>query len=138
MYSVTKEIHFCYGHRLLNYVGKCQHLHGHNAIAEVELRSEKLDPRSMVYDFSDISRVIKTWIDETLDHTMILCEKDPVIPDLEKRKERFFKVGTNPTAETIAKLIFDYAVSQGFPVHSVKLWETETSFATYYRSAEIK
>ena len=28
MYKVTREIHFCYGHRLLNYDGKCRHLHG--------------------------------------------------------------------------------------------------------------
>ena len=131
MYSVTKEIYFCYGHRLLNYVGKCQHLHGHNAKVEVELKSEKLDQRAMVYDFSDISRVIKTWIDQTLDHTMVLCDKDPVIPDLEKRKERFYTMATNPTAEAIAKLIFDYAAKQGFPVHKVTLWETESSFATY-------
>ena len=131
MYSVTKEIHFCYGHRLLDYVGQCRHLHGHNGRVEVELCSETLDKRAMVFDFSDISRVIKTWIDETLDHTMILREDDSVIPLLTQKKERFFTMKDNPTAEAIAKLIYDYAVSQGFPVHTVTLWETESSFATY-------
>ena len=134
MYSVTKEIHFCYGHRLLDYVGKCQHLHGHNGCVEVELRSEQLDKRAMVYDFSDINRVIKTWIDETLDHTMILRKDDPIISVLKDQKERFFVMKENPTAEAIAKLIYDYAVSQGFPVHTVTLWETESSFATYRKS----
>ena len=37
----------------------------------------------------------------------------------------------NPTAENIAKLIFDYAASQGFPVVEVQLWETENCFASY-------
>ncbi|MES9926921.1 MAG: 6-carboxytetrahydropterin synthase, partial [Candidatus Thiodiazotropha sp. 6PDIVS] len=39
MYTVTKEIHFCYGHRLLNHKGKCRHLHGHNATAVIHLES---------------------------------------------------------------------------------------------------
>lgn len=89
----------------------------------------------MVYDFSDISHVIKTWIDKTLDHTMILNEKDPLIPDLKKRGERFLTIKTNPTAEAIAKMIYDYAVSQKFPVYRVTLWETASSFATYRESA---
>lgn len=136
MYSVTKEIHFCYGHRLLDYKGKCQHLHGHNARVQIELRLSQLDKRAMVCDFSDISRVIKTWISETLDHIMILSSKDPMVPVLKRQGERFLAVKTNPTAEAIAKLIFDYAVSQKFPVHSVTLWETENSFATYQKSAK--
>ena len=37
MYRVTKEIRFCYGHRLLNYSGECRHLHGHNGLAEITL-----------------------------------------------------------------------------------------------------
>ena len=135
MYSVTKEIDFCYGHRLLNYEGKCKHLHGHNGRIQVELRSDTLDQREMVFDFADISRVIKTWINEVLDHTLILCEKDPMIPALKRGQERFLAIPNNPTAEAIAKMIYDYAVSQKFPVHAVTLWETESSFATYRKSA---
>ena len=37
----------------------------------------------------------------------------------------------NPTAENIAKLIYDYAAAQGFPVVEVRLWETESCYATY-------
>ena len=42
MYSVTKRIDFCYGHRLLDYDGICKHPHGHNALAEVEVRTGTL------------------------------------------------------------------------------------------------
>ena len=131
MYTVTKETHFCYGHRLLNYDGACRHLHGHNGKIEVELTADKLDQRGMVVDFSEIKRVIKGWLDDTLDHTMLLHKDDPLIPVLRERKERFYVMDSNPTAESIARLIYDYAVSRGFPVTRVTLWETESSFATY-------
>ncbi len=131
MYTVTKEIYFCYGHRLMNYDGACRHLHGHNGKVEVELEREKLDNRGMVVDFSEIRSVIKDWIDKTLDHTMLLKKDDPLIPILKEKKERFYALDQNPTAESIARLIYDYAHSKKFPVTRVTLWETESSFATY-------
>lgn len=131
LYQVTKIIHFCYGHRLLNYDGKCKHPHGHNGKIEICLSSETLDARGMVYDFSDISKEIKTWIDDHLDHQMILKEEDPLIPIFKELKEPFFVLKENPTAENIAKLIFEQTKAKGFPVQHVTLWETESSFATY-------
>ena len=44
MYSVTKRIDFCYGHRLLDYDGVCKHPHGHNAVAEIEVRTGRSTP----------------------------------------------------------------------------------------------
>ena len=131
MYAVTKEIYFCYGHRLMDYDGACKYLHGHNGKVEVELESSKLDRRGMVVDFSEIRRIVKEWVDRTLDHTMLFRKEDPLIPVLKKQGERFYVMDENPTAEAIAKLIFDYARSQSFPVTRVTLWETESSFATY-------
>lgn len=133
-YSVTKEIYFSYGHRLLNYEGPCQHLHGHNAKVEVELSSKELDSRGMVYDFSDINRVIKEWIDQTLDHTMLLRKDDPFVPIFTEKKEPFYAMPVNPTAEAIARMIFEFAKSKNFPVSCVTFWETNTSFATYRES----
>jgi len=54
-----------------------------------------------------------------------------VLPTLRQQGEPFFAIDVNPTAENIAKLIFDYTASQGFPVVEVTLWETDDSFATY-------
>lgn len=131
MFKVTKHIDFCYGHRLLNYNSQCRHLHGHNGRVEVDIASDKLDERGMVYDFSDIKRVIKGWIDANLDHRMLLHSDDPMLPVLRKTGEPHFEMAENPTAENIAKLIFDYAHSQGLPVVEVRLWETPTSYASY-------
>ena len=58
MYYVTRQIDFCYGHRLLNYEGKCRHLHGHNGRAVIKIASGELDDRGMVLDFSDIKSVV--------------------------------------------------------------------------------
>jgi len=131
MYSVTKRIDFCYGHRLLDYDGICKHPHGHNAVVEIEVRTESLDLRDMVCDFSDIKRVVKGWIDRELDHKMILRRDDPLLEPLRELGEPVFVVDHNPTVEQIAKLIFDQANEQGFPVVRVTVWETPTSFATY-------
>ena len=133
MFRVTKEIHFCYGHRLLNYAGKCRNLHGHNGKAVITLETPALDGLGMVVDFTEIKRVIGAWIDETLDHKMILHRDDPALPELHRQGEPVVVIDVNPTAENIAKLIYDHAAANGLPVTEVTLWETETSFATYRR-----
>jgi 6-pyruvoyltetrahydropterin/6-carboxytetrahydropterin synthase len=131
MYKVMKTVSFCYGHRLLNYQGKCQHLHGHNADAVITLESESLDARGMVVDFTDIKAVVKGWLDNELDHTLLLSRDDPLLPLLEEAGERVFVMDDNPTAENIARLIFEFVAQQGFPVVEVSLWETGTSCASY-------
>jgi 6-pyruvoyltetrahydropterin/6-carboxytetrahydropterin synthase len=131
MYSVTREITFCYGHRLLDYSGKCRHLHGHNGRAVITLAAGALDQLGMVMDFTRLKRVVGGWIDATLDHKMLLHKDDPVLPFLRQLSEPVHVLEVNPTAENIARLIFDYAASQGFPVVEVKLWETESCFAAY-------
>ena len=131
MYSVTKRIDFCYGHRLLDYEGVCRHPHGHNAVVEVEIRTGTLDARNMVADFSDIKRVMKGWIDHELDHKMILRVDDPLTPILQQMGEPVYVVDSNPTVERIARLIFDVAREQGLPVARITMWETPTSWATY-------
>lgn len=131
MYTVTKVIHFCYGHRLLNYAGKCRYLHGHNGRVEVELTSERLDARGMVRDFNEIKEALQTWLDRELDHKMLLNRHDPALPLFQRLGEPVFVMEENPTAEAIAKLIFTYAASEGLPVSAVRLWETDHSVATY-------
>lgn len=130
-FSVTKILDFCYGHRLLNYEGKCKHLHGHHARVEIVLTSDTLDRRGMVCDFLDIKKQLQPWIDARLDHKMLLNEADPLANFLKKEGEPIFLMPENPTAENIAKLIFHEAKKLGLPVESVRLWENPDSHATY-------
>jgi 6-pyruvoyltetrahydropterin/6-carboxytetrahydropterin synthase len=131
MYKVTKELQFCYGHRLMQYQGKCRVPHGHNAKVAIDLEAETLDSLGMVIDFTNIKRVLQGWIDANLDHRMLLRQDDPLAKWLQDNGEPYFVMDQNPTAETIAQLIFTYAVAQGFPVVEVRLWETPDAFATY-------
>jgi 6-pyruvoyltetrahydropterin/6-carboxytetrahydropterin synthase len=131
MYSVTKKIDFCYGHRLLDYEGVCRHPHGHNAVAEVEIQTEQLDARNMVTDFTDIKQIVKGWIDRELDHKMILRQDDPLVALLKSIGEPMYLLDSNPTVERIARLIFDISRQEGLPVSRVTVWETPTSWATY-------
>ena len=136
MFRVSREIDFCYGHRLLNYAGKCKYLHGHNGRAIITIESEKLDERGMVLDFSDIKNVVSAWIDEKLDHRMLLQRTDPAVPMLEKMGEPLFLLDENPTAENIAKLIYEFTASRGFPIVECQLWETPRCYATYRKAAK--
>jgi 6-pyruvoyltetrahydropterin/6-carboxytetrahydropterin synthase len=131
MFSVTKRLDFCYGHRLLNYDGVCRFLHGHNAMVEIDIEADVLDARNMVVDFSDIKRLVKAWIDRELDHKLILRHDDPYVEVLRAQGEPVFTLDSNPTAERLAQLIYDQSRTLGLPVVEVRLWETPTSCATY-------
>jgi len=133
MYSVTKEIHFCYGHRLLNHSGKCRYLHGHNATAVIRLESGHLNELGMVCDFSDIGDFVKSWINTELDHNMLMYKEDPLLPLLQQAGERVYVMQCNPTAENIARLIFDQVAEGGYPVVEVSIYETDSALASYRR-----
>ena len=131
MYSVTKRIDFCYGHRLMDYDGVCRHPHGHNAVVEIDIRTDRLDERNMVCDFGDIKRIVKGWIDRELDHKMILRRDDPLAGAITALGEPVYLLDSNPTAERLDRLIFEVSREQGLPVTRVTLWETPSSWATY-------
>jgi 6-pyruvoyltetrahydropterin/6-carboxytetrahydropterin synthase len=71
MFTVTQILEFCYGHRLLEYQGKCAHIHGHNGRVEVVVGSKSLDGQSMVADFSEIERIVRGFVDQNLDHNAL-------------------------------------------------------------------
>lgn len=129
MHSIVKRLYFCYGHRLLDYEGKCAHPHGHNGIVELELAGT-LDSRGMVYDFTKAKQKFGKALEE-LDHRMLLRSDDPLVKALESIGEAPYVLETNPTAENIARLLFERAQGLGLPVVSVRLWETPDACAEY-------
>lgn len=133
MFSVTRLIHFCYGHRLLGYQGKCRHPHGHNGLLEITVRKSRLDRLGMVVDFEEIKAKVQKWVDAELDHKMLLNRRDPLAKILRDLGEPVVLMDGNPTAENIAKLVFEYARARGRAVSSVRLWETANSFAQHAR-----
>lgn len=131
MYAVTRRMHFCYAHRLWGYRGKCRHLHGHNAAVEATFRRRALDRTGMALDFDEIKRSVQSWIDAELDHKLLLNARDPLSSALRKLGEPVVALKGNPTAENIAKLIFDFAARKRLPVAGVKVWESVHSAAEY-------
>lgn len=131
MFHILRAIHFNYGHRLLNHPGKCARLHGHNAKLVIQLSSRTLNRQKMVRDFYDVRKTVEGWIDEHLDHRMILSKADPLVKILQKAGEPVVVIPDNPTAEVLVQRIFNAARKLGLPVTKAVLWETEDSAAVY-------
>ena len=134
MYTITKDVYFCYGHRLMHHPGKCKNLHGHSVKAAITVAAEELNHQGMVCDFSDVQQTALKYIDTTLDHNFLLHHDDPLCGVLTTANERFLAIDAHPTAEYLARMIYRHMQSKGFPVTQVTLWETTSSNATYYEN----
>ena len=131
MYRVAEIVEFPYGHRLLHYEGPCGRLHGHNGRAEIVVAAGALDGRSMVADFSTIGAVAREFIERHFDHRTLLHKDDPLVEVLRRHDQQIYTLEVDPTAEAIARLIFDHVAARGLSVCEVRLWETGTSVASY-------
>ena len=112
---------FAAAHRLREYDGNCERLHGHNWKVEVVLRGEKLDHLGMLMDFREAKRLIG----ETLDGMDHRC-----LNDLEA-----FRVA-NPTTENIARMLYEALAARlpdGIAVARVTAWESDGCGASYSR-----
>jgi len=122
MYEVFVDETFAAAHNLRNYKGKCENLHGHNYKVRVTLGGAELDASGLLYDFVHLKQMIHQVI-HSLDHKY-LNELAP------------FDV-LNPSAENIARYIYDEAIKRmhqapsNAAISSITVWETETSAATY-------
>ncbi len=131
MFTITKEVYFCYGHRLMNHGGKCRHLHGHSVKAAISIAHDTLDNQGMVCDFSDVKTCVEAYVDTHLDHNFLLHKDDPIIPALVQHNERFLALDEHPTAEVLSKMLFAHLKASGFRVTEVALWETASACASY-------
>ncbi|MDD2865203.1 MAG: 6-carboxytetrahydropterin synthase [Methylococcales bacterium] len=134
MFTITKEVYFCYGHRLMNHGGKCRHLHGHSVKAAISITHSDLNEQSMVCDFSEVKECVETYVNTHLDHNFLLHKDDPIIPALIQNNERFLTLEEHPTAEVLSKMIFKHLQVHGFQVSEVALWETASACASYRES----
>jgi 6-pyruvoyltetrahydropterin/6-carboxytetrahydropterin synthase len=131
MFTITKEVYFCYGHRLMNHPGKCRNLHGHSVKAAISIARQTLNGQGMVCDFADIRACVEAYIDQHLDHNFLLHKDDPLIPALKANNERFWALDEHPTAEVLSKMIYRHLKETGFNVSEVVLWETASAYACY-------
>lgn len=112
----ARVIHtFSAAHRLREYQGDCERLHGHNYRVEVVVQSPVLDSIGIVMDFRELKAMLKEVLG-TLDHQYL--------NDLEPFREN------NPSAEHIAQhILTSLAPLMKKPVElaEVVVWENDTS-----------
>ena len=115
----------------MNHGGKCRHLHGHSVKASITIEAAQLNEDGMVCDFAEIRDAAETYINKELDHNLLLHQDDPLIPALKAGGERFRALTEHPTAEVLAKEIYEAVKKSGLSIREVTLWETASSYATY-------
>jgi len=147
--SIARRFQFCAGHRVLGHENKCGHLHGHNYVAMVHVRSPMgwLDKLGRVVDFSVVKEKVGGWIDSAWDHGMVLNVNDPLVMVLGAERGsdgspmKLYATKENPTAEVMARELLQAAQRElsrhMLEVWRVELWETENCVATYDESHQV-
>lgn len=142
---ITKQFNFETGHALYGYDGKCKNVHGHSYKLSVTVIGSPITDRSnvkygMVIDFSDLKKIVKEEIVDQFDHATVFNSTTPHIElanELEQRGHHVILVDYQPTSEN---MVIDFAqkiknrLPNNIALYSIKLQETETSFAEWYAS----
>ena len=126
-------------HLLDGHDGKCQNLHGHTYKLQVIVSGETENngaKKGMVIDFADLKRAVNELIISPMDHAFIYdqsSERETKIAQLlQQLNSKTFALPVRSTAENLAQFIFQRLQENvGFHLHSIRLWETPTSFAEY-------
>lgn len=108
---VTKVFSFDGAHKLLNYNGKCENLHGHTWTIHVTVDA-KVDESGIAFDFAELKKIVEDNVLDVLDHSYIN------------------EVIEHPSAENIALWMWG-RLEESIPIFEVKVFETPTSFVTY-------
>ncbi len=135
--TCTKILKFDAGHRVVNHESKCRTLHGHEYKAEITCEGSSLDALGRVIDFGDIKKFVGAWIDEELDHNMILWDQDPNLKHIQQCDglKTPHVVTFNPTAENLAEYILKVGntlLPIEIRIKKVRLWETSSCYAEAY------
>ncbi|MFY8065034.1 MAG: 6-pyruvoyl trahydropterin synthase family protein [Flavobacterium sp.] len=142
---ITKQFSFETGHALYGYDGKCKNVHGHSYKLSVTVIGKPISDNSnvkfgMVIDFSDLKKIVKEEIVDVFDHATVFNKNTPHVElaaELENRGHHVILVNYQPTSEN---MVTDFAqkIKDRLPadikLHSLKLQETDTSFAEWYTS----
>jgi 6-pyruvoyltetrahydropterin/6-carboxytetrahydropterin synthase len=145
---ITKQFTFETGHALYGYDGKCRNVHGHSYKLSVTVIGKPITDSDnvkfgMVIDFSDLKKIVKTQIVDRFDHATVFNKNTPhleLAEELKSRGHHVILVDYQPTSEN---MVIDFAekISNLLPshikLHSLKLQETETSFAEWYASDNV-
>ncbi len=142
---ITKKFSFETGHALYGYDGKCRNVHGHSYKLSVTVIGKPISNAShvkygMVIDFTDLKKIVKEEIVSVFDHATVFNKNTPHVElakELEDRGHNVLLVDYQPTSEM---MVIDFAekiklrLPKNIILHSLKLQETDSSFAEWYSS----
>lgn len=142
---ITKQFNFETGHALYGYDGKCRNVHGHSYKLSVTVIGEPITDSDnvkfgMVIDFSDLKKIVKEEVVDVFDHATVFNKNTPHIElakELSERNHHVILADYQPTSEN---MVIDFAqkikarLPENIQLHSLKLQETESSFAEWYAS----
>jgi 6-pyruvoyltetrahydropterin/6-carboxytetrahydropterin synthase len=142
---ITKQFTFETGHALYGYDGKCKNVHGHSYKLSVTVIGSPITDTGnvkygMVIDFGDLKSIVKKEIVDVFDHATVFNKNTPHIElakELKDRGHHVILVDYQPTSEN---MVIDFAekIKRNLPgnikLFSLRLQETETSFAEWYQS----
>lgn len=142
---ITKQFSFETGHALYGYDGKCRNVHGHSYKLSVTVIGHPIEDTNhvklgMVIDFGDLKKIVKEEIVDVFDHATVFNKNTPHVElakELSDRGHNVLLVNYQPTSEM---MVIDFAekikkrLPQNISLHSLKLQETETSFAEWFAS----
>lgn len=122
MYTLKIEGAFEAAHHVEGYPGKCARLHGHNWVVEAVVKGKELDELGMLIDFKVMKKELAAVL-ERFDHRY-LNELEP------------FASGVNPTAENLARIIFEElagreVLKRDNALHAITVFESPKSSVTY-------
>ena len=142
---ITKHFDFETAHALYGYDGKCRNVHGHSYQLYVTVIGSPINDaehvkNGMVLDFGDLKKIVKSQIVDVFDHATILNKNSPhaeLAEDIRKHSPKVILVAYQPTSEN---MITDFAsiiqqhLPQSVKLHSLKLYETQNSYAEWFAS----
>jgi 6-pyruvoyltetrahydropterin/6-carboxytetrahydropterin synthase len=142
---ITKQFSFETGHALYGYDGKCRNVHGHSYKLSVTVIGTPISDNSnvkfgMVIDFSDLKRIVREEIVDIFDHATVFNQNTPHVELAEELKSRGHHVILVPYQPTSENMVIDFAekikmrLPDSIALYSLKLQETETSFAEWHAS----
>lgn len=137
MYTIKAKQSFDSAHFLYGYEGKCRNIHGHRWTIEAEVYSETIQQegpfRGMIVDFGDLKRDLKETADY-FDHALIIERgslKDTTLKALLDENFRVIEMDFRPTAENLARYVYDKISEKGYRVRCAVVYETPDNCAAY-------
>ncbi|MFA5555538.1 MAG: 6-pyruvoyl tetrahydropterin synthase family protein [Flavobacteriaceae bacterium] len=142
---ITKQFSFETGHALYGYDGKCKNVHGHSYKLFVTVIGSPNEDKNnvkygMVIDFTDLKKIVKEEVVDVFDHATVFNKNTPHIElaqELKDRGHHVILVDYQPTSE---KMVIDFVqkiksrLPQNIELFSLRLQETDSSFAEWYAS----